>query len=117
MSSRYLAAMLPSEPAPTAGRERRWLVVTADGRHVTVGRDTDPTGDEIQMLSRQVDELGVAAWLAIQAGDYHDPEAALELMEVRRIGRREGNWEQARTAFLAIRKRGTAAVQTFPRMR
>ena len=96
--------MLPPEPASAADRERRWLVVTADGRHVTVGRGTDPTEEEIHMLSRQVDELGVAAWLAIQAGDYHDPDAALELMEVRRIGRREGNWEQARAAFLTIRR-------------
>ena len=82
----------------------RLAVDTADGRHVTVGHDTDPTEEEIDLLSRQVDELGIAAWLAIQAGDYHDPEAALELMEVRRIGRREGNWEQARAAFLAIRR-------------
>ena len=38
------------------------------------------------MLRRQVDELGVAAWLAIQAVDYHDPQAALELMEFAESG-------------------------------
>ena len=115
ISARYPANMLPPEPAPVCQRERRWLIVTADGRHVTFGRDTDPTEDEIRILGRQVDELDRAAWLVIQAGDYHDPEVDLELMAVRRVGCSEGSWEEARTAFLAIRERGIAPVQASTR--
>ena len=58
--------MSPLGPALVGPLDRRWLVIADDGRHVTVGRETDPTQDEIKILSGQVDELGVAAWLAVQ---------------------------------------------------
>ena len=79
---------------------------------MTLGRDTDPSEDEIHSLDTHIEELGIAAWLVSQSGDYYNPSIEPDLLEVRRIGRSSGNWEDARAAFLAIRKRGLTDVRT-----
>jgi hypothetical protein len=30
------------------GAEKRWIILTADGWHVSIGRHADPSGDEIE---------------------------------------------------------------------
>jgi hypothetical protein len=80
-------------------REKRWIAIGADGRHITMGRHSDPTEDEIGRLEAGLREQGIGAWLAVAEGDYWNPKARMTLLMVRSIGRPEGVWEQAVTAF------------------
>jgi hypothetical protein len=34
-------------------RERRWIVLSGDGRHVTIGRHTDPTDEQLTLEADQ----------------------------------------------------------------
>jgi hypothetical protein len=57
---------------PTAGkrlRERRWIVLGTDGRYVTLGRDSDPSEDEIQRAEAGLRLHGLAGWLAVMEGN------------------------------------------------
>lgn len=84
--------------------ERRWLVITSDGRHVTVGRATDPTPETLETASEELRGLGLAGWLAVSDGSYYGA-GRLELLLVRPLNELPGSiWEEARAAFLAARE-------------
>jgi hypothetical protein len=51
--------------------ERRWIVLTEDGRHVTLGRHTDPSPDEIAQAEAGLAAQGLAGWLAVMEGAYY----------------------------------------------
>jgi hypothetical protein len=80
-------------------REKRWIALGADGRHVTLGRHSDPTEDEIDRLETNLREQGIGAWLAVAEGAYWNPKARMTLLMVRSIGNPAGAWEQAAAAF------------------
>lgn len=82
----------------TDAREKRWLVVTQDGRHATLGRHTDPSPDEVAAAGSQLDTLGVAGWLAVSEGVYYSKTPVI-LLFVRSITTLEGNWDEAVSAF------------------
>jgi hypothetical protein len=75
-------------------REKRWIVVTQDGRHSTIGRHSDPTADELDTISGQLDSARIAAWLAISEGAYYGA-GAITLMMVRRLTTTDGDWAAA----------------------
>ena len=83
-------------------KEKRWLIVAQDGRHVTVGRHTDPAPEEIERAGLSLDELGIAGWLAVSEGIYHSGGEVVLLM-VRRITEMNGRWEDAERAWHEIR--------------
>jgi hypothetical protein len=64
------------------GRERRWVVVAIDGRYVTLGRNSDPSQEEIYAAERTLRSQNLSGWLAIMEGS---PWAggAPRLLEVR----------------------------------
>lgn len=88
-------------------RERRWLIIAGDGRHVTVGRDTDPSPVEIERAGAQLDGIPTAGWLVVSEGVYHSDEQ-ITLLMVRRIAGEAGTWEEAEHLWHEIRKKAVA---------
>jgi hypothetical protein len=54
----------------SARRERRWIVLGQDGRHVTLGRAAPPSAEEIAKASDALQRQGLAGWIALLDGDY-----------------------------------------------
>lgn len=80
-------------------------MIASDGRHVTVGRATDPTPEALEAAGERLRGLGLAGWLVVSDGDYHGP-GRLDLLLVRPLAELSGaSWEEARAAFLAARER------------
>ena len=52
-------------------KERRWIVLGEDGRHVTIGRHTDPTDDELARAADALHTSGQGGWLAVTEGQYY----------------------------------------------
>lgn len=89
-------------------RERRWLVIGADGRHATLGRATDPSAEEIEAASDALKTQGLGGWLVVSEGIYYG-RGKLELMMVRILAEQPGaTWEAARDAFLKARTKAIA---------
>lgn len=78
----------------TRAREVRWIVLVTDGRHVTVGRHSDPSPAEIADAESQLARQGFAGWLAIMRGDYHG-SGALEFVLVRPLANPTTPWDDA----------------------
>ncbi len=89
-------------------REHRWIVLGEDGRHVTLGRHTDPTDDEIARSAEALRTTGQGGWLAVLEGRYYQPRDKVSLLMVRQLGPTKTAWEAAAEAFLAARRRATA---------
>ncbi|MFC7477946.1 hypothetical protein ACFQS7_26605 [Dankookia sp. GCM10030260] len=89
---------MPANPL----KEKRWLVVAEDGRHVTLGRHSDPTEQEIAEAGAHLDAAGLAAWLVVSEGGYYG-ENPVSLLQVRRITAREGAWKDAERRWHQIR--------------
>jgi hypothetical protein len=89
-------------------REKRWLIVSGDGRHVTLGRHTDPTPAEIQRVGQSLDAVGSAGWLVVSEGIYHSDEP-IRLLMVRQVTATTGQWEDAERLWHEIRAKGTAS--------
>jgi hypothetical protein len=86
-------------PIMARTRERRWIALGADGRHITLGRHSDPTEDEIGRLEATLRDSGAGAWLAVAEGNYWNSRVQMTLLMVRSIGSPAGEWEQAAAAF------------------
>ncbi len=85
-------------------RERSWIILAEDGRHVTVGCRTDPSEDEIERSASQLRSLGLGGWLAVTDGDYYEPEAGMATLKVRELAPTAGaTWDEAKAAFLRLR--------------
>lgn len=91
-------------------RERRWIVLSTDGRHVTLGRHSDPTEEEILVAERSLAEAGLAGWLAVVEGDYYARRGKPAVMMVRALAAPAGAFEDAATAFEAARTRALLPV-------
>lgn len=87
-------------------KERRWAVIAADGRHVWLGRHSDPTESELRSAARSLADTGVVGWLAITEGAYHSDDE-LSVMLVRSL-HGTGDWAEALAAFLDRRRKALA---------
>jgi hypothetical protein len=83
-------------------RERRWIILAEDGRHVTVGRCSDPTEEELVRASNRLRGLGLGGWLAVTEGQYYG-RGQLALMMVRELAATATLWESAVEKFRALR--------------
>jgi hypothetical protein len=86
-------------------RERRWIVLGTDGRHVTLGRYSDPSEEEIQAAEQVLTAQGLAGWLAVLEGDYWRRRAMVSVMAVRPLAGPTSGFDEAVAAFEACRMR------------
>jgi hypothetical protein len=84
--------------------EKRWIILGSDGRHVTIGRDTDPTPDEIERVGQALRLAGMGGWLAVMEGVYYG-RGAIALLQVREIVSSSVTWDVACSAFRSLRTR------------
>jgi DNA-binding transcriptional MocR family regulator len=84
----------------------RWIVLGADGRHVSLGR-TEPSEAEIASANDALAAQGLSGWLARMQGEYYSRrKVTLEPLE--RIGaEHDADWHAALAAFHAARHRAT----------
>ncbi len=89
-----------------AETETRWIILGADGRHVSLGR-TEPNEAEIVTASDALATQGLSGWLARMQGDYYS-RRRVTLEPLRRIGApHEADWQAALSAFLTARHHAT----------
>jgi hypothetical protein len=83
--------------------ETRWIVLGTDGRHVTLGRHSDPSPEEISEAERGLAAQGLSGWLALMKGGYY---VRLEpsLMMVRPLANPTRQFEEAAADFETKRK-------------
>jgi hypothetical protein len=90
----------------SAGTEQRWIVLGADGRHVSLGR-TEPSEAQVKAASDALAAQGLSGWLARMQGDYYS-RRKVTLEPLQRIGAaQEPDWQAALSAFDAARRRAT----------
>ena len=86
--------------------ETRWMVLGADGRHVSLGR-TEPSEAEVMAASEALAAQGLSGWLVRMQGDYYSRRKVM-LEPLQRIGAaHDTDWQAALTAFHAARHRAT----------
>ena len=89
-----------------AETETRWMVLGADGRHVSLGR-TEPSEAEVMAASDALAAQGLSGWLARMQGDYYS-RRRVTLEPLQRIGApHDADWQAALTAFHVARRRAT----------
>ena len=54
---------------PERERERRWVVVSIDGRYVTLGLNSDPSEEEITIAEGALRSQNMSGWLAVMEGN------------------------------------------------
>ena len=91
----------------THHKEKRWIILGDDGRHVTVGRHSDPTEDELAAAAAGLKAAGRGGWLAVTEGQYYS-RSRLTVMMVRELAPAREPWDVAVAAFHAARKHGIA---------
>ena len=90
----------------SAGREQRWIVLGADGRHVSLGR-SEPSEAQVKAASDALAAQGLSGWLARMQGKYYS-RRKVTLEPLQRIGAaQEPDWQAALSAFDAARQRAT----------
>ena len=87
--------------------EKRWIILTPGGGHVSIGRHTDPSEAEIETAAGKLRQAGTGGGLAVMEGSYYGRRKVTLLM-VREIVPNGGNWETAVAAFERTRQRATA---------
>lgn len=92
-----------------AALETRWIILGTDGRHVTLGRHSDPTPEELQRAETQLAERGLAGWLAVMKGGYYVRRKP-SLMMVRPLANPTRPFEEAAAEFEAKRKATLSSV-------
>jgi hypothetical protein len=91
-------------------RERRWIVLTADGRHATLRRTAEPTEAEVAQAASALAAAGLTGWLATMEGEYWSRRRPLVLTPLRLLtGASDSDWQTAATAFHVTR---SAAITT-----
>jgi hypothetical protein len=80
-----------------------WILLGTDGRHVTLGRHTDPTEEEIAAAEAGLAAQGMTGWLVLMKGGYYmRREPSLTL--VRALANPGRTFEEAAADFEAKRK-------------
>ena len=84
----------------------RWIVLSTDGRHVSLGR-AEPSATEVATASDALAAQGLSGWLARMQGEYYSRRKVM-LEPLQRIGaEHDADWQAALSAFHAARHRAT----------
>jgi hypothetical protein len=89
---------------PLKSKERHWLILGEDGRHVWLGRHSDPNDDEIRAAEERLATQALAGWLAVAEGDFWNLASDFVLLQVKPLANPSDDFEAAATRFLARRK-------------
>lgn len=85
--------------------ESRWILLGQDGRHVSLGRHSDPSEAELAQAETALAASGQAGWLAVMRGDYYARRGRPELLMVKPLcGAAPTEWEAAVECFEGIRR-------------
>ena len=97
-------------------RERRWIIMAADGRHSTLGCHSPPDEEEVAKAASALAALGLAGWYVILDGDYWSCRTPVVLTAVRPLaGASDAEWSVAVAAFDALRVAATSSkVRSLP---
>lgn len=90
--------------ANAKAREKRWAIIGEDGRHVWMGRHSDPSEAEIAEAEAGLARQGIAGWLAIVEGDYWSKRGKMGFVMVRALANPASAFEAGTAAFEAARK-------------
>ena len=91
-------------------RERRWIIMAADGRHSTLGCHAPPDEEEVAKAASALAALGLAGWYIILDGDYWSRRTPVVLTVVRPLaGATDAGWPAAEAAFEAMRTAATSS--------
>jgi hypothetical protein len=86
--------------------ETRWMVLGADGLHVSLGR-AKPSKAEVMAASDALATQGLSGWLVRMQGENYS-RGKVTLEPIQRIGiAHDGDWQAALTAYRAARHRAT----------
>ncbi|NBS44772.1 MAG: hypothetical protein EBT34_13790 [Acetobacteraceae bacterium] len=86
--------------------ESRWMILGADGRHVSLGR-TEPSEAEVKAASDALAAQGLSGWQARLQGEYYS-RGKVTLEPLKSIGaEHDADWQAALAAFHAARHRAT----------
>jgi len=99
-----------AQAAMTRAKEKRWAIIGEDGRHVWMGRHSDPTEAEIAQAESALAAQGLAGWLAITEGDYWAKRGRMGFVMVRPLAAPASSFEAGTAAFEAARKAKLAAL-------
>jgi hypothetical protein len=84
------------------------MALGQDGRHVWLGRHSDPEQHELDDISAKLDAQGMTAWLAVMRGNFWSAANAREILVVRRLTQQDGDpdaavgmWREARSKTLS----------------
>jgi hypothetical protein len=89
-------------------RQKTWAIISEDGRHVWMGRNSDPTDDEVVRAEKGLADQGLAGWLAIVEGDYWSRRGKLGFVMVKPLASPKVEFEAATVAFEGARRRRLA---------
>jgi hypothetical protein len=92
-------------------REKRWIVLTEDGRHTTVGRHSDPTEDEVRDARIGLRAMSLGGWLALTEGVYYS-RGGMSIILVRELEPAKITFDDAAQLFLGKREATLAAYPT-----
>lgn len=91
-------------------RERRWIILAADGRHSTLGRYAPPDEEEVAKATSALASVGLAGWYVILDGDYWARRAPVVLTPLRPLAyAADADWPAAVAAFEAMRMAATSS--------
>jgi hypothetical protein len=90
-------------------RDRSWIVLAEDGRHVSLGRASDPDAAELASLTDGLTAQNLGGWLAVMQGDYYGGRVAPSLLLVRALTPVSVDWESAVAAFQQKRVQALSA--------
>ena len=80
-------------------QERRWIILGEDGRYVSLGRDSDPTEEEILKVEAMLKAQGISGWLAVLAGSPFE-NSIPGILEVKPLANPTQTFCEARAAFI-----------------
>ncbi len=91
-------------------RERRWIILAADGRHSTLGRSAPPDEEEVAKAASALAAVGLAGWYVILEGDYWSRRQPVALTMIQALAQAtDADWPAAVAAFEAMRMAATSS--------
>lgn len=91
-------------------RQKTWAIISEDGRHVWMGRNFDPTEEEVARVEKDFADRGLAGWLAIIEGDYWSLHGKLGFVMVKPLASPTVEFQAATVDFEEARTRRLAEV-------